>query len=95
MSATLAQIREFAPNGLGGDLAGLVEALLEMHQPGMSYDGLGHPRTRHCKACIMEDWPCATVTLIAETTGSPLPDQQHTPGGLADFHNDAICGCDL
>ena len=76
------------------DLAGLVEALLSLHQPGMSYSGLGHPRPRTCQACLATTWPCPTVVLIAEVTGSPVPEQQLTPGGVADFHRDGPCGPD-
>lgn len=74
------------------DLGGLVEALLALHQPGTSYDGLGHPKARSCRECLTETWPCPTVRLIAETTGSPTPEPQITPGGVASFHPD-WCEC--
>jgi hypothetical protein len=71
------------------DLAGLVEALLHLHQvaEGGSYNGLGHPILKGCAGCgpAGNDWPCPTVRLIAEVTGSPVPEPVMTEG-LADFH---------
>lgn len=69
-------------------LAGLVEALLALHQPHDVYSGLGHPKPMKCCG---HEWPCPTVRLIAQATGSPLPEQRLTPGGVAKFHPDDCC----
>jgi hypothetical protein len=72
-------------SNVAGDL---VEALLALHQPHSVYNGMGHPKVMQC--CGSE-WPCPTVLLVAEVTGSPVPEQKLTPGGVAGFHPDWHC----
>lgn len=54
--------------------AGLVEALMWLHQPKNSWSANLRPRNKVCAACSTQTWPCSTVKLIADATGSPVPD---------------------
>lgn len=56
-------------------LAGLVEAVLELHQPTKTWSIGAKPDS--CRQCHTT-YPCPTVELIADATGSPLPEQRTT-----------------
>lgn len=55
--------------------SGLVEALLALHTPTKTW-GIGS-KPDGCRQCHTT-YPCPTVVLVAEVTGSPVPEERTT-----------------
>lgn len=60
------------------DAGGLVEALVALHRPGKRFSGAGGAKLDTCVVCSGEPFPCPTIRLVCDATGSPYPEQRKT-----------------
>lgn len=56
-------------------IEGLVEKLMQIHQPGHCWSGNGRPRL---DVCCGHDWPCPTIVALYEALDREPPPAQST-----------------